>query len=41
MQHALEDTHFIDEWIASKDKSFLYRGIHLLPERWEEVVCSK
>jgi len=27
----------VDEWIALKDTAF-YRGIVLLPERWEKVV---
>jgi len=29
----------IDDWIASKDEDF-FRGIHMLPERWEKVVVS-
>ena len=49
MQHTLEDTHFanldelqkwIDNWIASKNKSFFRRGIQLLPERWKKVIES-
>jgi len=28
----------IDDWIASKDKAFFRRGIHML-ERWEKVVA--
>jgi len=29
----------IDDWIASKDEAF-FRGILILPERWEKVVVS-
>jgi len=29
----------IDDWIASKDEAF-FRGIHMLPERWEKVMAS-
>jgi len=49
MQHGFADQHFktyeeikklLDEWIASKDKHFFYRGIYLLNsllEKWKEV----
>jgi hypothetical protein len=49
MQHGLADQHFktyeeikkwLDEWIASKDEHFFYRGIHLLSEKWEKIVAS-
>lgn len=49
MQHDLADQHFkiyeeikksLDEWIASKDEHFFYRGIHLLPKKWEKVIAS-
>ncbi|KAG5317142.1 MOS1T transposase, partial [Pseudoatta argentina] len=49
MAHGLADRRFhsyeeaqkwIDSWIASKDRSFFRRGIHVLPERWEKVVSS-
>lgn len=49
MSHALTEQRFdkveniknwIDSWIASKDEQFFRRGIHLLPERWENVVLS-
>ncbi|KAG5312954.1 MOS1T transposase, partial [Pseudoatta argentina] len=49
MAHGLADRRFhsyeeaqkwIDSWIASKDMSFIRRGIHVLPERWEKVVSS-
>ncbi|KAG5327165.1 MOS1T transposase, partial [Pseudoatta argentina] len=49
MAHGLADRRFhsyeeaqkwIDSWIASKDMSFVRRGIHVLPERWEKVVSS-
>ena len=44
MGHALAERHFdsyevrkwLDEWFASKDKKFFWRGIHKLPERWEK-----
>jgi len=29
----------IDDWIASKDEA-CFRGIHMLPERWEKVMAS-
>lgn len=36
-----EDTKkWVDSWIASKDESFFQRGIHMLPERWENVVAN-
>ena len=47
MGHALAERHFdsyedvrkwLDEWFASKDEEFFWRGIHKLPERWEK--CS-
>ncbi|KAG5312971.1 MOS1T transposase, partial [Pseudoatta argentina] len=49
MAHGLADRRFhsyeeaqkwIDSWIASKDMSFIRRGIHVLPERWKKVVSS-
>ncbi|EFN81423.1 hypothetical protein EAI_02874, partial [Harpegnathos saltator] len=27
-----------ENWINSEREFFYYRGIHLLPERWEKVV---
>jgi len=48
MTHGLSEQHFtsyedtkncIDDWISSKDEVF-WRGIHMLPERWEKVVAS-
>jgi len=42
MGHALTELHFdsyedvrkwLDEWFASKDEEFFWRGIHKLPER--------
>jgi [histone H3]-lysine36 N-dimethyltransferase SETMAR len=37
--HSYEDTKkWVDEWIASKEAGFFYRGIHLLPEKWHKVV---
>ncbi|GBP35090.1 Mariner Mos1 transposase [Eumeta japonica] len=49
MAYGLADQHFhsyeevkkwIDSWIASKDMSFIRRGIHILPERWEKMIAS-
>ena len=49
MQSALSGERFssyeeikkwVDEWIASKEPDFFYRGIHLLPEKWQNVVVS-
>lgn len=49
MTHGLAEMHFqsyneckkwVDSWIASKDKQFFRRGIHMLPEKWEKVVLS-
>jgi len=28
---------WLDEWFASKDEEFFWRGIHKLPERWEKL----
>ena len=45
MGHALAERHFdsyedvrkwLDEWFASKNAEFFWRGIHKLPERWEK-----
>ena len=30
----------VESWIASKDESFFWRGVRMLPERWENVVAS-
>ncbi|CAK1600088.1 unnamed protein product [Parnassius mnemosyne] len=47
--HGLSQQHFhsyeeaknwVNSWIASKDEAFFRRGIHMLHERWEEVVPS-
>lgn len=49
MGHALNDSRFnsyeevqkwLDDWIASKNENFFWRGIHKLPERWERCVAS-
>ena len=46
MGHALSDQHFssyenvrkcLDDWFASKERQFFWRGIHQLPDRWENV----
>ena len=47
---ALAERHFdsyediwkwLDEWFASKDEEFFWRGIHKLPERWEKFIISE
>ncbi|GFV39211.1 mariner Mos1 transposase [Trichonephila clavipes] len=47
--HALADQRFtsyenvkswLDDWLASKNRSFFWRGIHKLPERCEKCVAS-
>ena len=46
MGHALSDQHFtsyenvrkwLDDRFASKERQFFWRGIHQLPDRWENV----
>ena len=32
--------NWLQNWIASKDKSFFRNGIQKLPERWEKIVSS-
>ena len=32
---------WLDEWFASKDEEFFWRGIHKLPERWEKCIVSE
>ena len=50
MDHALAERHFnsyedvrkwLNEWFASKDEEFFWRGIHKLPERWEKCIVSE
>ena len=50
MGHALAERHFdsyedvrkwLDEWFASKNEEFFWRGIHKLPERWEKCIVSE
>jgi len=50
MGHALAERHFgfyediwkwLDEWFASKDEEFFWRGIHKLSERWENCIVSE
>lgn len=50
MGHALAEQHFanyedvkkwLDEWFASKDREFFWRGIHKLPERWEKCIANE
>ena len=39
--NSYEDTKkWIDSWITSKDDSFFWRGIRILPERWKKLVAS-
>ncbi|GFX21536.1 mariner Mos1 transposase [Trichonephila clavipes] len=47
--HALADQRFtsyksvkswLDDWLASKDRSFFWRVIHKLSERWGKCVAS-
>lgn len=49
MQHSLAGLTFnsyediekwIDQWIATKDRDFFYRGIHSLHERWSKVIVA-
>ena len=49
MGHALSDQHFtsyenvrkwLHDWFASKERQFFWRGIHKLPDRWEECIAS-
>ncbi|EFN85688.1 hypothetical protein EAI_09680, partial [Harpegnathos saltator] len=30
----------LNEWIASKESEFFYRGIHVLSKKWEKVIAS-
>ena len=50
MGHALAERHFdsyedirkwLDEWFASKDEEFFWRGIHKLPEKWEKCIVNE
>jgi len=50
MSHALAERHFhsyedvrkwLDEWFASKDEEFFWRGIYKLPKRWEKYIVSE
>ena len=49
MGHALSDQYFtsyenvrkwLDVWFASKERQFLWSGIHQLPDRWEKCIAS-
>ena len=49
MGHAFSDQHFasyenvqkwLDDWFASKERQFFWRGIHQLPDRWEKCMAS-
>jgi len=32
--------NWLDEWIGSKEENFFYHGIHLLPEKWQNVIAN-
>lgn len=34
-----EIKNWLDDWITSKQPNFFYRGIHLLPEKWEKIIA--
>ena len=47
MGHALAELHFsnfeevekwLNEWFATKEKQFFWRGIHNLPKRWAKCI---
>ena len=49
MGQVLSDQHFtsyenvrkwLDDWFASKERQFFWRGIHQLPDRWEKCIAS-
>lgn len=49
MGHALAEQRFIsyenvqkwlEDWFASKEQDFFWRGIHKLPDRWEKCIAS-
>ena len=49
MGHALAEQRFtsyenvrkwLDDWFASKEQQFFWRGIHKLPDRWEKCIAS-
>ncbi|CAK9803711.1 Mariner Mos1 transposase [Anthophora quadrimaculata] len=49
MGHALAKQRFtshedvrkwLDDWFASKEEQFFWRGIHKLPERWQKCITS-
>ncbi|QQP49497.1 Transposase [Caligus rogercresseyi] len=31
---------WLDDWFASKEQQLFWRGIHILPERWEKCIYS-
>jgi len=50
MGHALAERHFdsyedirkwLNEWFASKDEEFFWRGIHKLPRKMEKLAFNK
>ncbi|GFY24730.1 mariner Mos1 transposase [Trichonephila clavipes] len=46
--HALDEQHFsyenvkswLDDWLASKDRTFFWHDIHKLSKRWEKCIAS-
>ena len=30
----------IDKFFASKEENFYFKGIHMLPEKWQKVINS-
>ena len=49
MGHAIDEQCFtsyenvrkwLDDWFASKEQQFFWRGIHKLPDRWEKCIAS-
>lgn len=50
MGHGLSEQRFtsyedvrkwLDDWFASKDEKFYWRGIHALPERWQKCIVNE
>jgi [histone H3]-lysine36 N-dimethyltransferase SETMAR len=49
MGHALAEKRFtsyenvqnwVEDWFASKEQVFFWRGIHKLPDRWEKCIAG-
>ena len=50
MGHGLSEQRFtfyedvrkwLNDWFASKDEKFYWRGIHALPERWQKCIVNE